>query len=50
MSYATKNKGIKYLDKEKKLKRVKPLQRLKKDWWVRELDRSLTDKKEEVKN
>lgn len=50
MSYATKNKGIKYLDKEKKIKRPEPIKRLPKDWWIKELDNSLMNKKEEVKN
>jgi hypothetical protein len=46
----TKNKGAKYLDRDKKIKRPEPIKRLPKDCWVKELDCSLTDKKEEVKN
>jgi hypothetical protein len=38
MSYATKKKGDKYLDRDKKIKRPQPIKRLAKDWWVKEVD------------
>lgn len=50
MSYMTKNKGEKYLDRDRKIKRPEPIKRLARDWWVKELESSLTNKKEEVKN
>lgn len=50
MSYMTKNKGAKYLDRDKKIKRPEPIKRLPKDWWVKELEGGAQkkDKYEEV--